>query len=197
MRLDASAYKMCVATFPSPLNRTARSRRAGPRARRLPDQLAWETLSRSAREGGEQLPLERLFGKLGFGIIFPFLGAAGFIFHWAVNPASTAPVIGASGAIATLMGSYLVLFPQARMRTLIFFGIGYKRVNMPAWSFLLYWISLQLMSLAFGSGAADNVAYAVHVGGFIVGVMGAMIWKVSYPFAEERLAHFTATAFRA
>jgi hypothetical protein len=52
MRLDASAYKMCVATFPSPLNRTARSRRAGPRARRLPDQLAWETLSRSAREGG-------------------------------------------------------------------------------------------------------------------------------------------------
>ena len=56
MRLDASAYKMCVATFPSPLNRTARSRRAGPRARRLPDQLAWETLSRSAREGGEQLP---------------------------------------------------------------------------------------------------------------------------------------------
>ena len=55
MRLDASAYKMCVATFPSPLNRTARSRRAGPRARRLPDQLAWETLSRSAREGGEQL----------------------------------------------------------------------------------------------------------------------------------------------
>ena len=53
MRLDASAYKMCVATFPSPLNRTARSRRAGP----LPDQLAWETLSRSAREGGEQLPV--------------------------------------------------------------------------------------------------------------------------------------------
>src|ERR1700680_4918329 len=43
--------------FPSRLNRTARSRRAGPRARRPPDQLAWQTLSRSAREGGEQLQL--------------------------------------------------------------------------------------------------------------------------------------------
>jgi membrane associated rhomboid family serine protease len=129
--------------------------------------------------------------------MFPFLGAAGFIFHWAVNPASTVPVIGASGAIATLMGSYLVLFPQARMRTLLFFGIGYKRLNMPAWLFLFYWISLQLLSLAFGSGSADDVAYAVHVGGFFVGVMGAMIWKVSYPFAEERLSNFSAAAFRA
>jgi hypothetical protein len=63
MRLDASAYKMCVATFPSPLNRTARSRRAGPRARRLPDQLAWETLSRSAREGGEQLQITNPFAR--------------------------------------------------------------------------------------------------------------------------------------
>jgi hypothetical protein len=52
MRSYASAYKMCVATFPSRLNRTARSRRAGPRARRPPDQLAWQTSSRSAREGG-------------------------------------------------------------------------------------------------------------------------------------------------
>jgi hypothetical protein len=56
---------MCVVTFPSRLNRTARSRRAGPRARRPPDQLAWQTLSRSAREGGEQLPFFSISGHIG------------------------------------------------------------------------------------------------------------------------------------
>jgi hypothetical protein len=61
MRSYASAYKMCVVTFPSRLNRTARSRRAGPRARRPPDQLAWQTLSLLPERGGEQLQKFRIF----------------------------------------------------------------------------------------------------------------------------------------
>jgi membrane associated rhomboid family serine protease len=140
--------------------------------------------------------LERLFGFKLFMVVFPFLGAVGLLVHWGLNPDSTTPVIGASGAIATLMGAYLVLFPKARMKTIVFLGIAYKRVRLPAWTFLFYWSGLQLFSVAIGSGEGDNVAYAVHVGGFMLGVLGAMIWKVSYPFAEERLEEFTASAFQ-
>ncbi|HEY0106771.1 MAG TPA: rhomboid family intramembrane serine protease, partial [Rhizomicrobium sp.] len=99
------------------------------------------------------------------------------------------PVIGASGAIAVLMGGYLALFPSSKMRMIVFLGV-YKRFSLPAWTFLLYWSALQIISLALGESATDGVAYAVHVGGFAVGAMTAIIWKVSYPFAEERLSAF-------
>jgi membrane associated rhomboid family serine protease len=62
--------------------------------------------------------------------------------------------------------------------------------------FLLYWGAFELLSLVFGSGEADRVAYAVHVGGFIAGIMAAIVWKVAYPFAEERLLEFTSEAFQ-
>ncbi len=138
--------------------------------------------------------LERLFGLPIFLLAFPFLGAAGLLAHWALFPASRAPVIGASGAIATLMGAYLALFPAARMKMVLFLGIFLKRFEVPVWAFLLYWVALQLFSFVFGSGGEDNVAYAVHVGGFAVGVLGAMVWKVSYPFAEEHLSEFMQMA---
>lgn len=140
--------------------------------------------------------LERLFGLPIFLLAFPFLGIVGLLAHWALFPASRAPVIGASGAIATLMGAYLALFPSAKMRMVLFLGIFFKRFQVPAWAFLLYWGALQSLSLMFGSGGEDNVAYAVHVGGFAVGVLSAMVWKVSYPFAEERLSEFVQMAFR-
>ena len=140
--------------------------------------------------------LERLFGLPIFLLAFPFLGIVGLLAHWALFPASHAPVIGASGAIATLMGAYLALFPAARMRMVLFLGIFFKRFQVPAWAFLLYWSALQSLSLMFGSGGDDNVAYAVHVGGFAVGILSAMVWKVSYPFAEERLSEFVQMAFR-
>ena len=139
--------------------------------------------------------LERLFGLMRFLIVFPFLGIVGLLFQWALYPASLSPVIGASGAIAMLMGAYLALFPSARMKMFLFFGIGFKRFQVPAWLFLFYWGGLQIFSLLLDPDMRDSVAYAVHVGGFAVGALGAMIWKVSYPFAEERLSEFIQTAF--
>ena len=134
--------------------------------------------------------LERLFGAT---ILLPgffLLGVSGLLVHWALFPNATSPVIGASGAIAVLMGAYLALFPSAKMRIIVYLGIAYKRFTLPAWTFLLYWGGLQLISLALGESATDGVAYAVHVGGFMVGAIGAIMWKVSYPFAEERLLEF-------
>jgi membrane associated rhomboid family serine protease len=77
----------------------------------------------------------------------------------------------------------------------LFVGVFFKRFQVPAWVFLFYWGALQSLSLVLGSGSEDNVAYAVHVGGFAVGVLSAMAWKVSYPFAEERLSVFIREAF--
>jgi len=138
--------------------------------------------------------LERLLGPgLVLGL-FPTLGVAGFLLHWALYPDSAAPVIGSSGAVAALMGAYLPLFPGARIRMVVFFGLFWKRFTVPAWVFLPYWGGLQLISLALGS--QDGVAYAVHAGSFAAGVIGAIVWKTSYPFAEEKLTAFTSTSFQ-
>ena len=137
--------------------------------------------------------LERLLGPgLVLGL-FPALGIAGFLLHWALYPDSAAPVIGSSGAVAALMGAYLPLFPGARIRMVVIFGLFWKRFTVPAWVFLPYWGGLQLISLALGS--QDGVAYAVHAGSFAAGAIGAIVWKTSYPFAEEKLTVFTSTSF--
>jgi rhomboid family protein len=138
--------------------------------------------------------LQRLFGTGLCLLGFPLLGICGLLLHWVIYPNSRVPVIGASGAVATLMGAYLALFPRARIKLFVFLGGFGAPFAAPAWLFLFYWGGLELLSLLFGSGDADHVAYAVHVGGFIAGVMGAMIWKVAYPYAEERLSEFTRSA---
>jgi membrane associated rhomboid family serine protease len=138
--------------------------------------------------------LERLLGARTILGLFPALGVAGFLLHWALYPDSPNPVIGASGAIAFLMGAYLPLFPNARIRMVLFLGFLWKRFTVPAWVFLPYWIILQLISLAIGTG--DGVAYAVHAGSFAAGFMSAIVWKTSYPLAEEKLAIFTTESFK-
>ena len=139
--------------------------------------------------------LERLLGSGLVLALFPALGVAGFLLHWGFYPDSPVPVIGSSGAIAALMGAYLPLFPGARIRMVAFFGWFWKRFTVPAWVFLPYWGGLQLISLALG--AQDGVAYAVHTGSFAAGALGAIVWKTSYPFADEKLAIFTSTSFDA
>jgi membrane associated rhomboid family serine protease len=139
--------------------------------------------------------LERLLGSAPLLVLFPALGVAGFLLHWGFYPDSPVPVIGSSGAVAALMGAYFPLFPRARIRMVAFFGLFWKRFTVPAWVFLPYWGGLQLISLAFGS--QDGVAYAVHTGSFAAGALAAIVWKTSYPFADEKLAIFNATSFDA
>lgn len=138
--------------------------------------------------------LERLFGPGLVVGLFPALGVAGFLLHWVLYPDSPVPVIGSSGAVAALMGAYLPLFPTARIRMVVFFGSFWKRFTVPAWVFLPYWVGLQLISLALGS--QDGVAYAVHAGSFAAGTLGAIVWKTSYPLAEEKLRVFTDISFK-
>lgn len=138
--------------------------------------------------------LEHLFGAKLLLLLFPLLGVGGFLLHWVLNPDSPVPVIGASGAVAALMGAYLPLFPNAKIRMVIFLGWFWKRVSVPAWVFIPYWAGLQLVSLALGT--QDGVAYAVHAGSFAVGAMCAIAWKTSYLMAEEKLSKFNEASFR-
>lgn len=141
--------------------------------------------------------LERLLGWKIYAAAFPFLGIIGFLVQWATEPASPIVIVGASGAIAVLLGGYLALFPRARMRMIVLWLPFWKRFTVPAWLFLVYWIGLQLLSFVTGGGQSDGVAYAVHIGGFAAGVLGAVIWKTMVPSAEERLIEFTDTSFAA
>lgn len=88
------------------------------------------------------------------------------------GPSSNVPTIGASGAIAAVMGAYFFLYPTARVQTLVFF-IFITTVRIPAWVFLGIWFVLQLFEGAYGT--AQGVAVWAHVGGFLFGMLVAWI----------------------
>ena len=137
--------------------------------------------------------LESLFGSLTFLLVFPLLGVAGFLVQWVMMPNVGSPVLGSSGAIAALMGAYLALFPKAKIRFLLIFVVIFKRITVPAWLFMPYWITIQIISII--SGDNDGVAYGVHAGSFFAGLIAAMIWKVSYYEADDRLGEFKERSF--
>ena len=92
--------------------------------------------------------------------------------HVAVDPDSTVPIVGASGAIAAVMGAYFVLWPSARVKTLIFFGPVLLRKVQAIW-LLLVWFAQQFLLV----GADSGVAWAAHVGGFVFGALVGLWWR--------------------
>jgi membrane associated rhomboid family serine protease len=119
--------------------------------------------------------VENAMGSFAFFCAFLIFGLAGFACHWTIFPYSQVPVIGASAAISGIMGFYLVHFPHARIRTLIFLGWPLM-LQIPSWALMAYWIAIQIALMVFAASTAD-VAYAAHVGGFFTGVFFAMIWR--------------------
>jgi membrane associated rhomboid family serine protease len=96
-----------------------------------------------------------------------------------IDPTSTVPMIGASGAVSAVLGAYLVLFPGARILSLVFLGFFYQLIEVPAVLVLGFWFVLQLVdgiaSLGL-AGAEGGVAFFAHIGGFVAGAaMGLLI----------------------
>lgn len=120
--------------------------------------------------------IEDVMGPGRFLVFYLVCGLAAAATHIAVDPSSPIPTVGASGAIAGVMGAYLVLFPQVRVREFFFFLIFFKVFRIPAWIVLLYWFALQLMSglpevLSPNPELAGGVAVWAHIGGFVTGVL--------------------------
>ena len=91
--------------------------------------------------------------------------------HIVSDPSSPIPMVGASGAISAIMGAYLVLYPKARVHTLFIIIILIRVFPLPAWFFLLYWLSLQVALSSLGlPGGGGGVAFWAHIGGFAAGV---------------------------
>ncbi len=102
-------------------------------------------------------------------------GAASFLVQILFNAHSMVPNIGASGAIAGVLGAYLVLFPRAKVVTLLPLFIFFTVVEIPAFFFLGIWFLLQFLSGAASVGRGDafsgGVAWWAHVGGFVAGIV--------------------------
>lgn len=100
---------------------------------------------------------------------FLFWGAVGGFVHAVMNWGSPVPLVGASGAVAGLIGAYLVAFgPMTNIRTLVWIGWPMK-VNIPAAAFIGIWLAMQLLGLAGSDEGAAGIAWYAHLGGFAAG----------------------------
>jgi membrane associated rhomboid family serine protease len=115
--------------------------------------------------------LEDEMGHLPF-LAFYLAGGLGAAFlQVAADPRSVIPMVGASGAIAGVMGGYLLLFPKARVDVLLFFIIIIRIIPVPAWIMLGVWFGLQLIGGYSASSQTGGVAYWAHAGGFVAGLV--------------------------
>jgi membrane associated rhomboid family serine protease len=118
--------------------------------------------------------VEDRLGRLRFLVFYLAGGVAAALTQVAIDPESTVPTIGASGAIAATLGAYLVLFPRARITSLVFLGFFYQLIDVPALVVLLFWFVLQLIDGLASLGVTDTgggVAFFAHIGGFIFGAL--------------------------
>ena len=87
-----------------------------------------------------------------------------------MNPGSTIPMVGASGAVSGVLGAYLVLFPRAKVLTLVPFGFYMQVIKVPAVFVLGFWIVLQILNGMVSRGSGGGVAWFAHIGGFLAGL---------------------------
>lgn len=117
---------------------------------------------------------------LGAGRYLLFYLAAGIVAgltQIAANPSSNIPTLGASGAVAGVLGAYMVLYPRARVRTLVFLGVFLRMVELPALVLLGFWFLLQLFNgvSSMMTMSSGGVAWFAHLGGFVAGILVGLL----------------------
>jgi membrane associated rhomboid family serine protease len=125
--------------------------------------------------------VEDRLGSIPFLLFYLVGGVAAALTQVAIGPDSTIPLVGASGAIAAALGAYIVLFPGARILSLVFLGFFYQLIEVPAIIVLGFWFALQLLSgfASFGAETADGgVAFFAHIGGFVFGLVVGLLLRV-------------------
>ena len=125
--------------------------------------------------------VEDYLGRVKFIFFYLLCGIAASLTQVIFSPNSKVPMIGASGAIAGLLGAYFVLFPSARVKTLIFLIFYITIIYVPAWLILGLWFVLQLANVGLGGG----VAWFAHIGGFLTGMI-----LILYNLKRRRHYHY-------
>lgn len=125
--------------------------------------------------------VEDRMGPLPYLFFYLFCGVVASISQVAIDPGSFVPSLGASGAIAGVLAAYLVLFPLAKVRTIIFLFIFFTIVTLPAFLLIGLWFLLQFFdgvaALSHVQQDMGGVAYFAHVGGFLTGLIITFLWK--------------------
>ncbi|HNT55413.1 MAG TPA: rhomboid family intramembrane serine protease [Anaerolineaceae bacterium] len=121
--------------------------------------------------------IEDRLGSFKYLLFYLAGGLAASLTHLIFNPNSQIPTVGASGAIAAVLGAYLIMYPKSRIATFIPLGFFMRLTMLPAAVVLGFWFVLQLFNGVLSIGAADvgGVAFWAHIGGFVAGVLMALL----------------------
>lgn len=131
--------------------------------------------------------VEDAMGRMRFILFYLVCGLAAAYAHAAMNRASLVPMLGASGAVSGVLGAYLLLYPRARVVTLVMFGFYIRTIPIPAMFVLGFWFVLQFVNALVESGSQGGVAWYAHVAGFLTGLLLIGLFKRStVPFGGGR-----------
>ena len=124
--------------------------------------------------------IEYKFGRGKYLGLYLFWGlVAGFV-HILSDPYSSAPAIGASGAISGVLGAYLVIFPNAKVLTFIMFGFFYRLTRISVKWYLPFWFIFQNVLPALVGSSGSGVAFFAHIGGFLIGMLTGFLFKKTH-----------------
>jgi membrane associated rhomboid family serine protease len=130
--------------------------------------------------------IEDAMGRSRYLVFYLAGGLVAMLAQIAVDPHSTIPNLGASGAIAAVMGAFLITYPRDRIRSLLFFFVFFHVTFIPSALLIGFWFLTQLVSAgSVATVQSGGVAYLAHVGGFLFGVITARLFRASPMPAEE------------
>ncbi len=122
--------------------------------------------------------VEDRLGHLRYLVFYLLCGLAAGASHLVLNWHSNVPTIGASGAIAGVMGAYLILYPRARILTLLPIFFFFTFIEVPAFFFLGIWFLFQFLIAAATAGQPGGIAWGAHIGGFVFGIVFLKIFEL-------------------
>ena len=128
--------------------------------------------------------IELKFGRVKFLGVYLLWGIGAGLAHVAIDPTSSIPAVGASGAISGVLGAYLALYPKVRIMTFMMLGFFWRMMHIQARWFLPFWLVFQnilpFVIGGFGLGGGGGVAFMAHIGGFAIGFAFGYMYKKSY-----------------
>ena len=132
--------------------------------------------------------IEDVMGPVRFVVFYLLCGLAAAFAQIASDPGSAIPMVGASGAIGGVMGAYALLFPRARVQTLLILGFYVTTIGVPAFVMLGYWFLLQILGGLPALGSSEGgVAFWAHIGGFVAGLALIHLFRRrGYPTARSQ-----------